>query len=168
LTCQLQIGTCLLPVQGLNHVLLRLLIFNTPWKEFGVESRKEALCWGRGEGDWQDRLSERYFQEPILWAQILILPHIYKSTKILHGDGCSSWLAETFWKNCTGLHVFSLHQNLKYTTFSPASLEQFHRASWAAVSQAAILILPQTKLSLLLSCCTFWSTYMQNVFSHVW
>ena len=45
--CQLQIGTsigaCHLPLQGLNHVLLRLLIFNIPWKEFGVHSRNETF-----------------------------------------------------------------------------------------------------------------------------
>ena len=40
-TCLLQIGICHLPLQGLNHVLL---IFKTPWKEFRVESRNEALC----------------------------------------------------------------------------------------------------------------------------
>ena len=33
-----------LPLQGLNHVLLQLLTFNTPWTEFRVESRSEALC----------------------------------------------------------------------------------------------------------------------------
>ena len=40
---QLQIGTCHLPLQGLNLVLLQL-IFNTLWKEFRAESRNEALC----------------------------------------------------------------------------------------------------------------------------
>ena len=44
LICQLQIGTCHLPLQGLNHVLLQLLTFNTLWKEYRVESRNEALC----------------------------------------------------------------------------------------------------------------------------
>ena len=42
--CQLRIGTCHLPLQGLNHTLLSLLIFNALQKEFGVESRNEALC----------------------------------------------------------------------------------------------------------------------------
>ena len=36
--------TCHLPLQGLNHVLLQLLIFNTPLKKFRVENRNEALC----------------------------------------------------------------------------------------------------------------------------
>ena len=33
-----------LPLQGLNQALLQLLTFNTPWREFRVESRNEALC----------------------------------------------------------------------------------------------------------------------------
>ena len=41
---QLQIGTSHLPLQGLNQVLLQLLIFNSPWKEFRVESRNAAFC----------------------------------------------------------------------------------------------------------------------------
>ena len=42
--CQLQIGTCHLPLQGLNHVLLQLLTFNNTWKELRAESRNEASC----------------------------------------------------------------------------------------------------------------------------
>lgn len=62
----LQIGTChghYLPLQGLNHVLLHLLIFQTPppstpgsWKELRVESRIEALC-SSGK-NWQNRSSD--------------------------------------------------------------------------------------------------------------
>ena len=32
------------PLRGLNHVLLQLLTFNTPWTELRVESGNEALC----------------------------------------------------------------------------------------------------------------------------
>ena len=46
----LVMGTCHPPLQGLNPVLLQLLIFNTPWKEFMVETRNEALCAGGGGG----------------------------------------------------------------------------------------------------------------------
>ena len=43
--CQLSaMGTCHLPLPRLNHVLLQLLTFNTPWKELRVESRNKALC----------------------------------------------------------------------------------------------------------------------------
>lgn len=44
LYCQLQTGTSRLPLQRSNCELLQLLTFNTPWKEFRVEIRTEALC----------------------------------------------------------------------------------------------------------------------------
>jgi len=44
LYCRLQAGTCHLPLQRSNYELLQLLTFNTPWKEFRVEIRNEALC----------------------------------------------------------------------------------------------------------------------------
>ena len=37
-------GACHLALQRLNHELLQLLTFNTPWKEFRVENKKQALC----------------------------------------------------------------------------------------------------------------------------
>ena len=61
------------------------------------------LCSGE---NWQDRSSNRYFQELIFLSPILVSSHTQESTKILHGNNCSSWLAEsftrwaeTFWKN---------------------------------------------------------------------
>ena len=43
--CQLSaMGTCHLPLPGLNHVLLQLLTFNTPWKGLRVENRNKSLC----------------------------------------------------------------------------------------------------------------------------
>ena len=50
----LAMSTCDLPLQGLNHVLLQLLSFNNPWKEFRVEIRSEALC---ALENWQNRCS---------------------------------------------------------------------------------------------------------------
>ena len=41
--CQLQSGPCHLPLQGWNHLLPQLLIFNTSWKKRRIESRNEAL-----------------------------------------------------------------------------------------------------------------------------
>ena len=40
----IQTGNCHRPLHILNHELLQLLTFNTPWKELRVESRNEALC----------------------------------------------------------------------------------------------------------------------------
>ena len=42
-------------LQGLNHVLLQLLIFNTPGKERKVEGRSEACC-------EQGKLAEQVFR----------------------------------------------------------------------------------------------------------
>ena len=41
---ELQVGTCHLPLQGLNHRPLQLLTFKAPWKEFRVEISNNALC----------------------------------------------------------------------------------------------------------------------------
>ena len=67
------ICTCHLPLQRLNHVL----IFNTPWKEFRVESRNEALCaWKK---NWKDRSSDSYiqiFSGADFMSPVLISPYI--------------------------------------------------------------------------------------------
>ena len=60
--CQLQVGICHLPLQGLNHELLQPLTFNTPWKESRGEVRNEALCILGETG----RSSDRYCQEKML------------------------------------------------------------------------------------------------------
>ena len=85
--CHLQIGTCrghlpstYLPLWGLNHVLLQLLTFNTPWKEFRVESRNEALC-AQGKAGRTGLQMVRYFQEPILRAQFWYLLICRKAVK---------------------------------------------------------------------------------------
>ena len=56
------------------------------------------------------------------------------------------------WTDC----LYSPFTKITYIlTFSLTSLEQFLRAIWGAVSWAAVLILPQMKLNLQLSCCAF-------------
>ena len=73
--CQLQTDPCHLPLQGLNNVLLQLLIFNTPWKEFRVESRNEALCaWRKtGRTGLQTDISRSWFYEPNSWMSLYLL-----------------------------------------------------------------------------------------------
>ena len=92
----LAMGTCHRPLQGLNHVLLQLLALNPPEKTSGwkAEMRPPVLS------------IDRYFQVTILWGRFLYFLISRKSTKILHGEDCSLWLAEsftiladTFWKN---------------------------------------------------------------------
>ena len=43
-SCHLEMGTCHLPLQGLNHELLHLLSLDKQLKDFKVETRSEALC----------------------------------------------------------------------------------------------------------------------------
>ena len=54
--CQLKTGTCHLSLQGLSHYPPQPLTFNTPWKEFRMETRNEAPLWS-GE-NWQNRTSD--------------------------------------------------------------------------------------------------------------
>ena len=110
---------------------------------------------GSGE-NWQPSLQlVRYYQELILWAQFL---YLLISRKVLN----PSWW-QLFIVTSRKLHETNRNLLEKYVpvciyspftiithilTFSPASLEQFLRAIWGAVSWAAILILPQIKLNL--------------------
>ena len=76
----LSTGTCHLPLQGLNQVLLQLLAFNTPLKR--------VLCSGKnGQNGSSD---SEVFSGDDFMCPILIPPHIQKSTKIPHGDICFS------------------------------------------------------------------------------
>ena len=137
-------GTCHLPLQELKPVLLQLLNFNTPWKEFREKSRNEAFCaWGK---TGRTGLQIDIFKEPILWAQFLYLL-ISKITKILHVDDCSLWLAEsfirlteTFWQIHTWCHVVPLHQNYIYTALPTTRL-------FGAVSQLSEVLSPGLQFS---------------------
>ena len=74
----LAIGTYHLSLLRIKYVLLQLLIFNTCREEFKVEQKWGTLagCGDRsrqGRKNWQNRSSDMYFQEVILWAQFLYL-----------------------------------------------------------------------------------------------
>ena len=132
----------------------------------GVQSGEQqwgALCSG-------EKLAEqlqiiRCSQEPIVWAQSLYLPISRKALKsfmvtlLLVTRKGFMRLIETFWKICAWLHVLPLHKKSHLywppSTRPPTttSLKQFFRVIWGAVSQAAILILPQIKFNLQLSHC---------------
>ena len=71
-SCQLQIGTCHLPPQGLDHVLMQWLVCNNTWKKFRVESRNDGLC-AQGKTGRTGLHTVRYFQEATVWAQFLYL-----------------------------------------------------------------------------------------------
>ena len=69
-------GTCHPPLQGLKWVLLQLLISNTPWKEFRVESRNEAgyqqdWCWSWNSNTlatWCEDLT--HLKRPWCWERL--------------------------------------------------------------------------------------------------
>ena len=112
----LAVSACHLPLQGLNHVLLQLLTFNTHWRSsrWRAEMRRSVLS-----ENWQHSLQfVRYSQELILWAQFLYFLISTKALKsfIVTTVSCDlQKLHETsrnFLKNkYAGLHVLLLYQN---------------------------------------------------------
>ena len=98
----------------------------------------------------------RCFQEKIWWASSFASPRIQKSTKIINGDFCTSWLAPSLSPNVCLIACDppSLKSHITLT-YPPASLEQLLRALWNAVSWAIVLILPQIKLDSQFSHCAF-------------
>ena len=110
------------------------------------------------------------FKEPILWAQFLYHLLISKITKILHGDDCSLWLAESFKRQKpSGKYIlYSMWYSFTKITYiltylQLTSLEQFPRVIWDAVSWSAVLILPQIKFNSNLSCCVFFKAVITVV-----
>ena len=103
---------CHLPLQRVNPVLLQLLTFSMPWRQFRVEN--EALC---VPGNLVEQVLNKYFQELISCFQSLHLLIIWKSTKSLHGDISSSWLAESLCKVSPWLHWTPLSQKSYILTF---------------------------------------------------
>ena len=62
--CQLKIGTCYLPLWGLNLEPLLLLTFSIPWKEFRVEIRNEASVLWEKTGRTSLQIDTFRFYEP--------------------------------------------------------------------------------------------------------
>ena len=164
--CHLQIDTCHLSLQGSNYELLRLL--STP-SERSPEWRsgmRPSVLWA----NWQNRSSDRYFQEKILWAQFL---HLFISRKALKSFmvmstpwDCSN-LYETsrkLQKNMCLVACIPLHQSHVYIlTFPHSSLEQYLSAIWNAVSRDIVLILLQIKLNSPLSHFAFFFSWQESV-----
>ena len=139
-----------------EHEPGQLLTLNRPWKELRVESRREALSvlWA----NWQNRCSDRYFQEKILWAQFLHLLISRKALKSFMGMSAPHAWQQPSAKMRAWLCVLPPRQNHTSTDISPASLKQYFRAIWNAAWQAKVLTSPQVKLiSQLLSCACFLS-----------
>ena len=104
------------------------------------------------ENNWQNRSSDSWiFSGADFTSPILVSPYICESTKILHGGDCSLWLVEICKIMCLIVCTPPSPKSRIYWPFPIASLEQFLRAIWGAVSQAVVLILPQIKLNSQLS-----------------
>ena len=105
----------------------------------GIESVSPALA-----GRFLSSAPPGKSQELIVWVQFLFVSP--QSTKILHSDDWSSWLAETCLKkymlDCLYLPFTKISYILTSPQLLPASLEQFLRVIWNAV-----LILPQINLT---------------------
>ena len=123
----------------------------------GGEQKWGTLCSGRKTG----RTGLQIVSGADFMSPILISPHIQRSTRILHGDDCFSWLAEAS-RDQQKLSIKNYVLDCIYSPFTkityilcvpPISLEQFLRPIWAAVSWAVVLILLQIKLNSQLSCC---------------
>ena len=153
--CHLQIDIWHLHLQGLNHELLQMLTFNTTERIQGGEQKWGPLCSWK---NWQNKSLDRYFQEVILWAQLLHFLISRKAVKSFMVDVYCSWpavtfmrLAATFCKKSVFDCMYTLHQNHTY----PFSLEQFLRAIWNAISWAPSVQFSSVQL---LSCVWLFAT----------
>ena len=131
----------------------------------GGEQKWGTLC--SGGKNWQNRSSDSFFQELILWTQFLHLLIPRKALKSLMGmivprvqQKASGDQQKPSGKICAWWHVFPFIKIVYILPFpsSPTSLGQFLGAIWDAVSQAAVLIFPQVKLNSQLSCCAFFKS----------
>ena len=134
--------TCLPPLQGSNTVLLQLLIFNTPWKVFRVERKNEELC-AQGTG-------RTGFMSPVL-----VSPPMWKSTKILHGDDCSSWPAENVGKKYVLDCMYSLFTKITYMLMLPCLFRATSQSCLRCCLLSIAFTLPQIKLNSQLSHCAY-------------
>ena len=106
--CHLQIDTCHLPLQGSNYELLWLLLSPPERSPEWRSGMRPSVLWA----NWQNRSSDRYFQEKILWAQFLhlfICRKALKSFMVMSAPCDCSNLIETsrkLQKICASLQVF--------------------------------------------------------------
>lgn len=139
---ELKVGTCHLCLQGLSDKLLQPLIFNTFWKELGVEIRNEAIVLWK---NWQNRPSDN---------------QIFSAKD--SGLVCSSRLALTFTrlpanfdKNVCLTAYTALHLNHIYTDLTRYLFEIVSQSYLKCSIPGYSTHLPQIKLKSQLTCCAF-------------
>ena len=149
---QLQAATCHLPLRGSNSEPLQLLTFNTPWKEFRVESRNGALC-------ALGKLAGQVFRGLGIFRSQIYEPISHISSYLEKQWNPPWWplLLMTSHEPADDPHPSSHphHHNHILTSLPPTSLEQFLRAIWGAVSLTIVIILPQIKFNPQFSHCAF-------------
>ena len=113
----------------------------------------KGVRWGLTTGLWIVRFFF-FFQELIYEPNSYIAPIYRKVLNLfpwwkLFVITCKSFmrLAEIFWKNTCLIACIPPSPKSDYITFPLASLEQFLRAIWGAVSQALVLIMHPIKLN---------------------
>ena len=131
----------------------------TPERSSGWRSEMRpcvlGMWWGGGGTDrtgLQTDIFKSWFYEPNSCISLY-----QKSTKVLHGDICSLWLAETFWekkKICMIAWTLPSPKSHGYWT-SHLPLWSSFSAIWGVISLAALLILPPTKRASLTLCNFF-------------
>ena len=122
----LAVGTCHLPLQGLNQVVLQLLTFNTLWKEFRVESGNEALS-ARGKtvrAGLQIDMFRNWFYESNSYISSYLEQHQNPSCWWLFHTTSKSFTrpAENFWKNMCLIFACTLPSPKSHIYYSPPYL----------------------------------------------
>ena len=122
----LAVGTCHLPLQGLNQVVLQLLTFNTLWKELRIESGNEALS-ARGKtvrAGLQIDMFRNWFYEPNSYISSYLEQHQNPSWWWLFLTTSKSFTrpAENFWKNMCLIFACTLPSPKSHIYYSPPYL----------------------------------------------
>ena len=137
-----------LVLQGWSHWSLELLTFDTPWKKFRAEIRKEAFC-ALGKTGRTCLQIVRPLQEKILRA-ILVPPHAWKSTNITKRH-LLLMICSHLPPKRVSLYCTSRFTKLTYTrTLPPTSQEQFLRGLRGCLPRLSSSFLSQIKLDVYL------------------
>ena len=123
---------------------IRLLL---PWGCLHGAYFQNSLC-----STFPLSLASAYFPLPVVIAlKRQLKPILFHSCPQPLNSGCSPSFTSIYWASTI------------FLVFPPTSLELFLRAIWDAVSWAAVLILPQIKLNLKLSCFAFFFFFKSTV-----
>ena len=123
-------GTCHLPLQGLDPVLLQLLTFDTPSREFRVDNRNEAFC---APGNLVEQVFRQLnsFRNWVYEPNPCIFSYLEKALNPFMVTSAENLFIRTW------LHELPPSPKSRILTSPPSQLtswEQFLRVFWSAVS----------------------------------